>query len=216
MTAQPLFEIPEDESPELLSLELTEEELVADLMWPNAVEPPAAKPRAELRAVEAAPERKLTLRWADPAAVLEAARGMSGRQYLEAVARGELPPPPIAELLGMEIVEVGDGRATFATQPREQHYNPIGVVHGGLAATLLDSAMGCAVQSTLETAAGYTTLELKVNFTRPMTSQTGRVFAEAQIVHRGSRVATAEARLISAEDGKLLAHGTSTLLILGD
>jgi uncharacterized protein (TIGR00369 family) len=214
MTAQPLFEIPEDESPELLSLELTEEELVADLMWPN--EPPAAKPRAELRAVEAAaPERKLTVRWADPAAVLEAARGMSGRQYLEAVARGELPPPPIAELLGMEIVEVGDGRATFATQPHEQHYNPIGVVHGGLAATLLDSAMGCALQSTLETAAGYTTLELKVNFTRPMTSRTGRVFAEAQIVHRGSRVATAEARLISAEDGKLLAHGTSTLLILG-
>ena len=94
---------------------------------------------------------------------------MGGLEHLEAIRDGRFPGPPIAELLGFELVEVGHGRATFAVEPGEQHYNPIGVVHGGIAATLLDSAMGCAVQTTLEAGVGYTTLDLNVIFPRPMT-----------------------------------------------
>jgi uncharacterized protein (TIGR00369 family) len=139
---------------------------------------------------------------------------MSGLEHLEAIRDGRFPPPPIAELLGIELVEVGHGRATFAAHPGERHYNPIGVVHGGLAATLLDSAMGCAVQSTLEAGVGYTTLDLNTTFLRPMTIETGRVMCEAVVIHTGSRVATAEARLFSARSGKLIATGTSSCVIL--
>jgi uncharacterized protein (TIGR00369 family) len=111
---------------------------------------------------------------------------------------------------------VGQGRATFATVPGEQHYNPIGVVHGGLAATLLDSAMGCAVQSTLGPGVAYTTLDLNVTFLRPMTTDTGKVLCEATTVHTGGRVATAEARLFSTRTGKLIATGTCSCVILRD
>jgi uncharacterized protein (TIGR00369 family) len=104
----------------------------------------------------------------------------------------------------------------FAVQPDEYHYNPIGVVHGGLAATLLDSAMGCAVHTTLDAGTGYTTLELKVNYVRGMTRDTGRVRCEATVVRRGGTIATAEGRLIAEETGKLLAHGTTTCLIFGE
>jgi uncharacterized protein (TIGR00369 family) len=141
---------------------------------------------------------------------------MSGLEHLEAIRDGEIPPPPMAELMGFDLVEVGHGRATFAVEPGEQHYNPIGVVHGGYVATLLDSAMGCAVETLQTAGTGYTTLELKVNFTRPLTVETGRVLAEGVVIHAGSRVATAEGRLFSAKTGKLLAHATSTLLILGE
>jgi uncharacterized protein (TIGR00369 family) len=125
----------------------------------------------------------------------------------------EIPHAPIAELVGMDLVELGDGRATFALDPAERHYNPLGTVHGGIAATLLDSAMGCAVHTTLNDGERYTTLELKVNFVRAITEATGRVVAEGSVIHRGGRVATAEARLTD-EDGRLLAHGTSTCLML--
>jgi uncharacterized protein (TIGR00369 family) len=124
----------------------------------------------------------------------------------------EIPHAPIAELLGMELVELGEGRATFALDPAERHYNPLGTVHGGIAATLLDSAMGCAVHTTLSEGDRYTTLELKVNFVRAITEATGRVVASGSVIHRGGRIATAEARLTD-EDGRLLAHGTSTCLI---
>lgn len=110
-------------------------------------------------------------------------------------------------------MEVSEGHAVFAVDPDEYHYNPIGVVHGGLAATLLDSAMGCAVHSKLPPGAGYTTLEIKVNFIRAMTGETGRVRCEAKIVHSGARTATAEGRIVD-EAGKLYAHGTTTCLIL--
>jgi uncharacterized protein (TIGR00369 family) len=99
-------------------------------------------------------------------------------------------------------------------RPDEYHYNPIGTVHGGLAATLLDSAMGCAVETTLDSGVAYTTLELKVNYVRPMTRDTGRVRCEATVVHRGGTIATAEGRAIAAETGKLIAHGTTTCLVL--
>jgi uncharacterized protein (TIGR00369 family) len=160
--------------------------------------------------------RNLSISWPYPVEGAARAAGMSGLEAMHAIMAGELPAPPIALLLGLEPVEVSDGRAIFAAEPGERHYNPIGVVHGGLAATILDTATGCAVQSTLPAGVGYTTLELNVNFTRPMTRETGRVLCRGEVVHRGGRVATAEARLIAEETGKLLAHGTSTCLILSE
>ena len=139
---------------------------------------------------------------------------MTGLELLHAIAAGEAPGAPIAELLGFEPIEAEEGRVVFAAVPGPEHYNPIGVVHGGLAATLLDSAMGCAVHTTLPAGVGYTTLELKVNFTRPITTETGRIVCEGTVVHRGGRVATAEGRVVAQESGKLLAHGTTTCLLL--
>jgi uncharacterized protein (TIGR00369 family) len=138
---------------------------------------------------------------------------MSGFEFLQKIVSGELPRPPIAALMDFQIVELQEGRAVFAVNPAEYHYNPIGVVHGGLAATLLDSAMGCAVHSMLPAGAGYTTLELKVNFIRAMTAETGRVRGEGKLIHLGGRTATAEGRVID-ESGKLYAHATTTCLIL--
>jgi uncharacterized protein (TIGR00369 family) len=139
---------------------------------------------------------------------------MTGLEMLRAMAAGEVPAAPIAELLGFAPVEVEEGRVVFAAVPAEKHYNPLGTVHGGLAATLLDSAMGCAVHSTLPAGVGYTTLELKVNFTRHITSETGRILCEGTVVHRGGRVATADGRVYAEADGRLLAHATTTCLIL--
>ena|SRR5688572_12945713 len=158
-------------------------------------------------------ERTVTVHWEDPRPLGEAARGLSGLEFLQKIVAGELPPPPIAALMNFEIVELSEGRAVFAVEPKEYHYNPIGVVHGGLAATLLDSAMGCAVHSTLPAGAAYTTLEIKVNFVRPMTAETRRVRAEAKLIHLGGRTATAEGRVVD-EAGKLYAHATTTCLIL--
>lgn len=151
--------------------------------------------------------------WKDPRELAAAARELPGLEFLQKMVTGELPPPPLASLLNFSIVELREGHAVFAVEPAEYHYNPIGVVHGGLAATLLDSAMGCAIHSTLPAGAGYTTLEIKVNFVRPMTAETGRVRCEAKIIHAGGRTATAEGRVMD-EAGKLYAHGTTTCLIL--
>ena len=158
-------------------------------------------------------ERSITVSWEDPRKLGEAARGLTGMEFLQKIVAGELPPPPIASLLDFELVELSEGHAIFAVVPKEYHYNPMGVVHGGLAATLLDSAIGCAVHSTLPAGAGYTTLEIKVNFVRPITADTGRVRAEAKLIHVGGRTATAEGRVID-EAGKLYAHATTTCLIL--
>ena len=137
---------------------------------------------------------------------------MSGLEYLRAMFRGELAPPPILPLLGMEFIEVEEGRAVFALEPDEYHYNPIGTVHGGVACTLFDSAMGCAVHSTLPAGTRYTTLELKVNFLRPLSRETGRVLCEGKTIHVGGRVATAEARLVDTA-GQLYGHATTTCMI---
>lgn len=158
-------------------------------------------------------DRRVTIRWEDPRRLAEAGRGMSGFEFLQKIVSGELPRPPLASLMDFQIVELEEGRAVFAVHPAEYHYNPIGVVHGGLAATLLDSAMGCAVHSMLPSGSGYTTLELKVNFIRAMTKETGRVRAEGKLIHLGGRTATAEGRVID-ESGKLYAHATTTCLIL--
>ena len=144
-----------------------------------------------------------------------AARGseLSGIDYVRAIFAGELPPPPIAELMGFRGIEAEPGRAVFEIVPGERHYNPIGSVHGGVALTLLDSAMGCAVHTLLEAGVGYTTLEVKANFVRPILADTGPVRCEGVVLHAGSRVATAEGR-VTDEAGRLLAHGTTTCLIL--
>ena len=157
--------------------------------------------------------RSLSLTWSDPQPLAQAGRTMAGIDFLRAIIEGRLPPPPMARLLGFSLVDAGPGHAVFECIPGEQHYNPIGVVHGGLAMTLLDSAMGCGVQTMMPAGSGYTTLEAKTNLVRAITSATGKLRATGKIVHVGSRVATAEGRL---EDlaGKLYAHATTTCMVL--
>lgn len=157
--------------------------------------------------------RALTVAWSDPHALAEAGRTMSGLEFLQALVAGRLPPPPIAQLLGFRLVEVAPGHAVFECTPGERHYNPIGVVHGGLAMTLLDSAMGCCVQTKMPAGAGYTTLEAKTNLVRAITSATGTVRAIGRLIHAGSRIATAEGRIEDAA-GKLYAHATTTCIVL--
>lgn len=158
-------------------------------------------------------DRSRTFTWDDPAPGLRAARTLSGLDYLRAMMRRELPAPPIALALDFQPTEVEEGRVVFAIEPQEFHYNPIGTVHGGLAATLCDSAMGCAIHSTLPAGTAYTTLELKVNYIRAMTTATGPVRCVGETIAVGGRVATAEARLTGA-DGTLYAHATTTCLII--
>ena len=142
------------------------------------------------------------------------AREHDGLTFLRAIRDGELPPAPIAELLGFEIRDLADGEVTFALQPAEAHYNPIGSVHGGVIATVLDTVMGCALHTQLPQGTGYTTLDISVRYLRPVTVSTGLVLATGTLVHRGRRTATAEARLVDAEVGRVLATATSTLLIV--
>lgn len=137
---------------------------------------------------------------------------MGGLEYLRAIARGELPAAPIADLVGFSVAEVERGRVVFECLPAEYHYNPIGTVHGGLACTLFDSAMGCAVHTELPAGVGYTTVELKVNFLRPISAETGRLLCEGKTIHVGGRIATAEARLLD-DSGKLYGHATTTCMI---
>ena len=157
--------------------------------------------------------RAKTVTWTDPLEIAERGRGMSGLEAMHAIASGELPPPPIAKLLGFEIPEAWEGGARFVLKGGEEHYNPIGVIHGGVTATLLDSAMGCAVQTTLPAGVGYTTLEIKVNYVRAAHAGM-QLVAEADVIHRGRTVATAEGRLTDGDTGKLLAHATTTCLII--
>jgi uncharacterized protein (TIGR00369 family) len=140
--------------------------------------------------------------------------GKTGRQILQAIIDGELPPPPIAQTLSFRLVEVGDGFAAFEGEPGAHLLNPMGGVHGGWALTLIDSAAGCAGQTLLPPGASYATVETKANFSRPITEDTGRVRAESRVVSQGRQVISAEARVMN-RDGKVLAHGTSTLLVLG-
>jgi uncharacterized protein (TIGR00369 family) len=157
-------------------------------------------------------KRTRIVTWEEPMAGAAAAGEMGGLPFLRAIPAGEQPPPPIAELMGFEPLEVEEGRALFVCTPAEYHHNPLGAVHGGLACTLLDSAMGCAVHTMLLAGIGYTTVELKVNFLRPITLQTGRLLCEGTTIHVGSRIATAAARLLDTS-GKLYGHATTTCMI---
>jgi len=159
--------------------------------------------------------RTRTVTWQDPMASAAAGAELSGIEYMRALAAGEIPPPPIAVLLRMQPVEVEPGHAVFEGAPGEEHYNPIGVVHGGYAATLLDSALGCAVHTTLEQGEAYTTLTLEVKMVRAITADIDLVRAEGEVLYRGRRQATAQAKLTDGATGKLLAHGTATCMIIG-
>jgi uncharacterized protein (TIGR00369 family) len=158
--------------------------------------------------------RSRTYSWDDPEALRDAASKLSGLDFIKAVFDGTLPPPPIAATMDFAGAEADEGHAVFVGDPGEYLYNPIGVVHGGFAMTLLDSAMGCAVHTTLAAGEGYTSLETSVNFVRPITRETGPVRCEGKVLHRGGRIATAEGRLTSQKTGKLLAHGTTTCLVM--
>lgn len=138
---------------------------------------------------------------------------LSGLDLLLAIGRGELPPPPVHDLLGIEGVEIETGRVVFAIEPEARHMNPMGTVHGGVLATILDSAMACAVHSTLPAGTGYTTVDLHVTFVRPATATTGRLRAEGRAVHTGTRIATAEGRIVD-ESGRLIAHAAESCLLL--
>jgi uncharacterized protein (TIGR00369 family) len=139
-------------------------------------------------------------------------RGKSGRQVLQAMIDRQLPAPPIAQVLTFDLVEVGEGFAVFEGEPGPHLLNPAGVVHGGWALTLIDSATGCAAMTLLDEGVSYTTVETKANFTRPITPDTGKVRCEARVVGRGRRIISCEARLTSA-GGQVLSHGTSTLMV---
>jgi uncharacterized protein (TIGR00369 family) len=141
-----------------------------------------------------------------------ALKGMSGLDFLAAIVDGRLPAPPITDTLGFSLSEVAPGFALFTMTPAFRHYNPIGVVHGGVAATLLDSCMSCAVQTNFKAGTGYTTLEIKVNFVRAITDKTGPIRAEGRSLYVGRRSATAEGRILDA-NGTLLAHATTTCLV---
>lgn len=140
---------------------------------------------------------------------------LSGLEYLKQLQSGELPPSPMAALLDITIVDVAEGRAVLGARPTAQHSNGIGIVHGGLAATLLDSALGCAVNSLMPAGRIFTTLEVKVNFTRPIREDVGPLRCEAHVVHAGRRTATAEGRVVDA-GGKIYAHGTGTWMLFSD
>ncbi|MGA8005491.1 MAG: PaaI family thioesterase [Burkholderiales bacterium] len=146
--------------------------------------------------------------WARP----EQVAGLSGLEVFEAMFAGRLPRPPIGDTLDFMPIKIERGLAVFQGRPQTKHYNPMGSVHGGWFATLLDSAVGCAVHSTLPAGKGYTTLELKLNIVRALTDAVPLVRAEGRVIHVGRQVATAEGRLAGA-DGKLYAHATTTCLV---
>lgn len=156
--------------------------------------------------------RTRTYSWDDPSIPAQSAREMAGLDFLRAMQAGKIPRPPIGQTLDFDLDEVEHGRAVFSVLPGEEHYNPIGSVHGGVFATLLDSAAGCAVQSTLPQGMAYTSLDLTVKFLRPITAETGRVRAIGTVVNGGRRTALAQAQLLDADD-RLLAHATSSCLL---
>ena len=154
--------------------------------------------RVRLRDADAAPQEQIA--------------GRTGMEMFEAIFAGELPPAPIGDTLDFVPIHMEPGAAVFQGRPQRRHYNPLGTVHGGWFATLLDSAVGCAVHSTLPAGKGFTTLELKVNMVRPLNDRVPLVRAEGKVIHAGRQVATAEGRIVGP-DGKLYAHATTTCLI---
>jgi uncharacterized protein (TIGR00369 family) len=144
---------------------------------------------------------------------VEARRRMSGIDFFRKMLAGEMTPPPMLDLLGIRLAEVEPGRVVFTATCQDQFYNGTGVAHGGFAATLLDTALGCAINSAMPAGRRFTTLELKVNLTRPITKEAGLLRCEAWIVHVGGRTATSEGRIVDA-NGKLYAHGTTTCIVV--
>jgi uncharacterized protein (TIGR00369 family) len=155
--------------------------------------------------------RSKTITWDDPSATAAEGLKLAGRDYLTAVMEGRLPAPPMAQLLGFEIAEIGDGVAVFRVTPDESTYNPIGMVHGGLLCTLLDSAAGCALHTQLEAGVGYSSIEIKVNFLKAVHAGAGVIEARGRVVRAGRRVGFAEAE---AYAGDTLVGSASTSLLI--
>lgn len=151
--------------------------------------------------------------WSDPRTAVDAARRMSGKDYLTAVMKGELPAGPIMDTLAFRLTEIGDGRAVFVCEPGEFVYNAIGSVHGGIPATLIDSAASCAVHTKLPAGTGYTTINLAVDMIKAITDSVGTLTCEGRVVRAGNRIAVADAELKGA-DGTLYARGSVTCIIL--
>ena len=156
--------------------------------------------------------RTRTFFWSDPAAHAREFGRRGGLETLQAMAAGELPPPPIMRLIDMAGFTAVEGSVTVTLDPQEFHYNPLGTVHGGVISTLLDTAAGCSVHSTLPVGVGYTSLDLSVKFLRPVTLASGRLTCTGSVLQRGRRTALAEARLTDAQ-GRLTAHATSSCMI---
>lgn len=157
-------------------------------------------------------ERKRTITWDDPRITRDAGATMSGLDLLRAIVAGTLPVPPMATLMSFRFTEIERGYVVAEATPREDQYNPNGSVHGGFAATILDSVMGCAVHTHLAAGVGYTTLDININYVRGITIETGPLRAEGRTIHVGRRIATAEGRLMDAT-GRIYAHGTTTCMI---
>jgi uncharacterized protein (TIGR00369 family) len=157
-------------------------------------------------------EQSRVVTWRDPLTTQATVASMSGLAYWRAVADAQLPPPPIGELMRMDITEVDKGRIAFTFTPDESMYNPLGIVHGGAMCTLLDTVTGCALHTTLPQGLGYTSIEIKVNYLKSVTVATGPLLATGHVVKAGSRVGFTEAQLTDAS-GVLVATATSTLLI---
>jgi uncharacterized protein (TIGR00369 family) len=156
------------------------------------------------------PKKEKTAR---DSAFVKRRREMGGLAFFRHMLEGQMPQAPMTKLLNLRLLEVEEGRVVFGARPTRDHYNGMGVVHGGLAATLLDSALGCAINSMAPPGKIFTTLELKINYTRPLTEEVGDIRCEARVIHLGSRTATAEGRIVDA-DGKLYAHGTTTCIVV--
>jgi uncharacterized protein (TIGR00369 family) len=145
--------------------------------------------------------------------LVDTRRAMTGLEFFRRMRDGELKPPPMIRLLGLELTEVDEGRVVFTGTATEAFYNGLGIAHGGFAATMLDSALGCAVNTTQPPGRMLTTLELKINYTRPLSREVGPVRCEANVIHVGTRTATAEARIVDAE-GRVYAHATTTCIVI--
>ncbi|MBP2478214.1 uncharacterized protein (TIGR00369 family) [Crossiella equi] len=158
--------------------------------------------------------RSKTVTWYDPKKMAETGAGVSGLEYLTAMVDGQLPPPPIAGLLGFRATAVKEGEVVFVCTPDESAYNPIGVVHGGLVCTLLDSAAGCAVHSTLAAGVGYTSVEIKVSYLRAVHADSGELTVRGWVTKPGRRIAFAEAA-VTDEQGRLVASASSSCLVMG-
>lgn len=157
-------------------------------------------------------ERETTVRWCDPAEGLAVLPELDGLEFMNKLLTGELPGAPIASHLGMELTDVSHGTVTFRCHPDESHYNPIGMVHGGLVATLLDSALGCATHTTLPAGTGYTSIEIKVNYLRPVTSSSGPLICTGNVTKAGRRVAFAEGEVLDNQN-KAVATASGSLLV---
>ena len=159
------------------------------------------------------PRRSRTFTWDDPRPTRRLARQMCGREFFDAMRRGEVPEPPFGRLLGMDLFDVGEGKFVMTLDPQEYHCNPMGWAHGGILATLLDSVMSASVHTALPAGKAYLTLEIKINFHKPVFEHTGEILAEGKVITVGRQIATAEGRVVDRK-GVIYATGTCTCLVM--